>query len=128
MSLLANFIGLCTLLVLPSSQWSLYVMMVAFLVLGLASSGRASIGYCYFVELAPKRYADMMGTWWNIAEAFVYILLTIYFAYISKNWFWTIAFGTFLSAVTLVTIFLFVPESPKWLFDKKRYVECQDVL
>jgi len=127
-SLAGNLFVFITLLILPSNSKYLYLMLVLFLIDGLASAGRTSVGYCYFVELSPAKYADYLGTGWNISEGFVYIVLTIYFRYISKNWFWTIAFGTFLQAFTLFNLYLFVPESPKWLYDQKRYLECQKTL
>jgi len=54
--------------------------------------------------------------------------LTIYFCYVGKNWVWTVAFGAALQAISLANLYLFVPESPQWLYDKHRYSECQAVL
>jgi len=66
----------------------------------------------------------MLGTIWNMAEGVILIYLTIYFRYISKNWYpveiFSVAYGVVL---TLILIFL-IPESPKWLYDNKKYERC----
>lgn len=62
-----------------------------------------------------------------MSESFIYIYLTIYFKYVSKEWFWTVAFGAFVNFLGLVFL-IFLPESPRYLFYKKRYAECEEVL
>lgn len=112
-------------LVLPSN---LYILQVAsLLVLGVSTSGRTSIGFCYFCEFSPTNYHNLLGTLWSVSEAMVFIYLTIYYKYISKDWFWTVAFGLSLNIVGLVFL-LFLPESPRYLFYKKRFKECEEVL
>jgi MFS family permease len=127
-SLLFNFLSLTTMLVLPATHSSLYILLGAFFVLGLSSAGRVSVGYCYFLEFQPKKLADTLGTTFNIIEGAIYILLTIWYAYISKNWFWTVALGASIALITLFNAFFFLPESPKWLYDKKEFEKSQEIL
>lgn len=60
-----------------------------------------------------------MGTVWNMNEGMVYIYLTIYYRYISKNWIPTLIFAISLQSLTILLIVLWVPESPRWLYNTK---------
>ena len=42
----------------------------------------------------------------------------------SKNWHWMIVYVASLSFVLFFVHLLFMPESPKWLYEKQRYREC----
>ena len=95
--------------------------------MGISTSGRTSVGFCYFCELAPTKYHNMLGTLWSMSECMIYIYLTIYYKYVSKDWFWTVAFGLCLNVLGLVFL-VFLPESPRYLFYKKRFKECEEVL
>jgi MFS family permease len=127
-SLLCTFLSLLTMLVLPANPSSVYFLLAAFLLMGLSSAGRLSVGYCYFLEFSPKKLSDTLGTVFNITEAVVYLLLTVWFGYVSKNWFWTTAFGVIISAITLINAFFFIPESPEWLFHKQEQEKCHQIL
>ena len=52
-------------------------------------------------------------------EGMVYIYLTIYYRYISKNWIPTLIFAISLQSLTILLIVLWVPESPRWLYNTK---------
>jgi hypothetical protein len=54
-------------------------------------------------------------------EAVVYILLTIYFRYISKNWIWSVFIGLILNLICTGLTIALIPESSMWLYDKKHY-------
>jgi hypothetical protein len=69
----------------------------------------------------------MMVTVWNCWEGSVFIYLTIYYYYISKNWVWTQWVGAGFNVVACILL-LWLPESPKYLYSEKRYKECIDVL
>lgn len=121
----ACFLILCGLPAHKSS--SITFMLISFFIQGLASGGRTSIGYCYFVEIAPSKYADYLGTAWNVSEGIIYTWLTIYYMTISKNTLNIIIFATALQFITLGLILAFVPESPTWLYKQNRVKECQRV-
>ena len=116
-SIFTSWVVLAVLLILPSGYNWIYFIIFLFLITGLQSSGRTSIGYCYFMEIAPERYGSYLGTGWNMSEGMVYIYLTIYFRWISKDWWYTIAFGLVLQTITIVFLIVYSRESPKWLYD-----------
>jgi len=80
------------------------------------------------IEMAPKSYHSIMGSIWNLCEGFVFIILTVYFRYISKDWRWSLVIGLCEFAIGYSILLFILPESPKWLYEKKRYKECQKAL
>ena len=124
-----NLFIFVALLILPKdSETSMYLTIVLMLFAGLISGGRMTVGYCYMVEMAPEKYAGMMGTAWDISESLVYIILTTYYRYINKNWHYIIAFATLLNLIAIIIIVCFIPESPKWLYDQGKYSQCYNAL
>lgn len=105
-----------------------YAIIFIFFVEGLQTAARAAIGYCLFCELSPKEYHSMMGTIWQCSEGLVYIYISLYYKYVSKDWYNITALATALNGLGVLLAITFLPESPKWLFDQKRYGECQQVL
>ena len=69
-----------------------------------------------------------MGSFWNVCEGLIYIWLTLYYRYISKEWKWTVAMAALEAFISLVIVIFILPESPKWLYKEKRYEECQKAL
>ena len=118
-SMTLQLLLLIKILIMPAHKMlSVYTIYVCMFVNGLSSFGRASTGYNYFSEFVPKDSQSTIGTIWIVMDALVYIFLTIYFRYISKNWIWSVFVGLILNLVcTLLTIIL-IPESSMWLYEK----------
>jgi len=100
------------------------MLLFLFFVQGFQSGGRNPIGFCYFIELSPQKYANYLGTGWSTINGSIFVGLTLFFRYIDKNWEWTIVFAAVNQAIALVNCYAFVPESPSWLYSKHRYTEC----
>ena len=96
-TLCITFSSMVTIVLLPglNIKW-FYVLIAVFFINGVSNGGRSTSGYCLMVEIAPLKYQNFMGTVWNMSEGMVYIYLTIYYRYISKNWVWTLVFGASL--------------------------------
>ena len=56
------------------------------------------------------------------------IWATCYFKFFSHDSFYWESFALLESIVTLTLISMFVPESPKFLYEKGLYSECRNVL
>jgi hypothetical protein len=56
--------------------------------LGMASVGRASVGYLYTLELVPKAQQTAVGTMLQVMNTAVTLASCTYFSYISKQWLW----------------------------------------
>ena len=50
------------------------------------------------------------------------------FWFIAKNWLVTAAIGLFLVSVSFIFVWAFIPESPKWLYVKKRFSDLRAVM
>jgi Na+/melibiose symporter-like transporter len=103
-------------------------MIFTFFVNGVSSAVRVSIGYCYFSEFAPKAKSDLMGTLWCVSDGSIYIWLTLYYRFISKDWKWTVAVAFVFELISFLGTWAILPESPQWLYSQKRYRECQKSL
>lgn len=88
---LAAFIAM--LLIIGHDEKYMYTYIVLMFIIGLQQGGRYTIGYCYMMEMAPANYHGMMGTMWGISETFVYMVDTLYFRYVSKQWRYVIIFA-----------------------------------
>lgn len=100
----------------PDKKNMIFIIIFGFFVMGVNSSGRASVGYCYMMEITPSRYRDSIGSTWLIMEAFINIWTILYYLYINKDWRFAILFGALLALISFINILIFVPESPKWLY------------
>ena len=133
-----NILVFSTILLLPSginpattkadqdsNQKYMIVLIVLWFISGSQTAGRMAIGYNYFVEFAPVGAHDYMGTIWNISEGAIYIYITIYYRYVSKEWKPVFIFALILNLIVWSMVVFILPESPKWLFNKKKYNQCQ---
>ena len=116
-----NLVCAVTMLVLPSSDYNTSPGLVHFMisiqfVLGFLSAGRVSIGFSYFVELAPKENMALMSSVWNVMEGAIYMWCTIFYRWINKNWHYTIGLSAVQNFIVIVIIYKYLPESPKWFY------------
>mmetsp|Transcript_16487 Transcript_16487/g.27995 ORF Transcript_16487/g.27995 Transcript_16487/m.27995 type:complete len:250 (+) Transcript_16487:334-1083(+) len=112
---------------LPGGTEKQIIPLIALLlILGISNTGRVGTGFAYMCEIAPKEAGNMIGGVWNSLEGSIYIFSTLYFMK-NKNWLYPQAMGNILFFLTIGPV-LYVPESPKWLFKNKRYIECYESL
>ena len=97
------------------------------LILGIFSNGRVNAGYNLLMEFMPTQYQTLVSTLWLIGEACINLNATIIVWFITKDTDLLLFIGLFFSVIsTLLQVLL--PESPKWLYSKKRYLETYHVL
>lgn len=73
-----------------------YVVCATYFSSGFSTGGRTSTGYVFMTELLPEDWKNLSGTLWGIFEGSVYIYLTLYYRFFSKNWEPTFVFGALL--------------------------------
>ena len=73
-----------------------------------------TVGFIYLLELAPRSYHARIATTQNILATFTVVFCAIYFAFVSKDWFYYVLAGLLMQLVQLSTIW-FLPESPRQL-------------
>ena len=69
-----------------------------------------------------------MGTFWNCVEGSESIILPLYYWVVSREWKYPIATACVIQGVLLIVGYFYLEESPKWLYENKRYQECYQVL
>ena len=122
---LASYI---VILSLPYKQWSVYTIIGVFAIGGFNSAARMMVGYCFLMEFAPKSHASWMSTLWNIHDCVTVVFTILFYRYWNKDWHYTLYWCSFIQIVSIFNIITFIPESPKWLYDKKKYGELYEVM
>lgn len=108
-----------------SSKWVLYCL--TFLS-GIFATARFTTGYNYATELWPSQHLSTAGTMVHFFEGLVIISVSTFYMTVSKNWQPVMLFGAGTGFIFMMINLLVFPESPKWLYSRKRYGECSDAL
>lgn len=127
-----NLVVLIGFLCLPRSDDGFssstqYFMYALFFVLGLETPGRMLTGFVYYQEFLPERYSYIFGTFGAINNAAIFIGLTLYFKYGNNGWKWPVLLFAVLNFIVLVFSMFWLPESPKWLLSRGRYIQAYKV-
>ena len=116
---------LCYSILMFTTSW--YVMLGLMIGFGLTSTTRLTIGITYLVELYPKRLQTKILSVFFSESSLTYIICTVYFWKMGKDWFNFVAVGYTLCILSLIVSF-FVPESPRTLFALGRIEEGKKAL
>lgn len=108
-----------------SSKWALYCLTF---ISGLFATARFTTGYNYATELWPSRHLSTAGTMVHFFEGMVIISISTFYMTTSKNWQPTMLFGAATGIFFMILNLLIIPESPKWLYGKKKYSLCSDAM
>jgi len=107
------------ILIVMSENWSWTVFL--FFIFGGCCAGRYSTAFVYMTELLPKKDQDIFGSLVQCLDAGTFIIIPLYFRFISKEW---LPLQLFVIACALVSqvALLFIPESPKYLYSKGKFL------
>ena len=100
-------------ILMVTKDW--YVMLGVMLGFGMLATTRLTIGITFLVELFPKKHQTSVVSFLFTEWSLIYIMCTLFFWKLGKDWFTFVAIGYVLCLVTLFMSF-FVPESPRALF------------
>ena len=95
-------------------------MIAIWFLFGALSSVRMNIGYVYLMEMLPEKWQTPITSIWNVQEAFIYVLATLYFWKISTHWFYFVVIGLGFNIISVIGLF-FLPESPRYLVTVKKF-------
>ena len=106
---------------------SLLVMTVLFSLFGAVCSLIIQVGYVYLTEMVPTKIVAGLTSLWSIQDATIYICCVVYFAEISKHWFYYALIGYILNVISMVGLY-WLPESPRFLHKSGKESEAQEVI
>ena len=95
---------------------------------GMATSGRTTVGYVLATEYLVPKYQVLFGTLFNFMDGTTSLILTTYYAFISKHYVWAALIGCGYAIICCVGMLFFAKESPLWLLKMGRVEECQAIL
>jgi len=102
-------------------------MIIVYFFLGFIATARISIAFVYMMEFIPTNRQALVSTiLWTI-DGFTFLIMTLYFDYLSKNWFWITMPGITLSLISALGSFL-IPESLKFLLKTKQYNKSRPII
>lgn len=102
------------------------VMIFIYFCFGMICSIRIQVGYVYLMEVLPKKAQTHVTSGWNVQEAMIYVVGTIYFWKISKHWFWYCLIGYIWQAISVIFL-IWMPESPRYLISVGKLDEAKKV-
>jgi len=123
----ALLLQVVTILILINST-NLHLSMAGLFLMGVSTAGRMSVGFFFLIEQVPKDSQGKLSTSMAAFDATAMIWATIYFSYFSHNSVYWESFALLLTIVSLTFIAIFVPESPKFLYEKRMFREAREVL
>ena len=96
--------------------WQLYLLLFLG---GISETGRYYVAYVYAIEFMPKKVQDSTGLYIFMVFGVAMTYIALQFWFITKDCFvnnW-IALG--LALLSFVSVTLYMPESPRYLFSNK---------
>ena len=95
-------------------------------VIGALTITKGTLFYLYFLELLPERKRIKYHTASGIIGLAVNITTIVFFYYVSN---WLLCFPLLILASVMHSFFLCIcPESPKYLYSKRKYKECHEAI
>jgi len=102
-------------------------MSVLYLVYGLTSAIRQSAIQSLLVESIPQRWKTLVSSINSLTSGIVLILNTFYIQYISNDYRSYHKIGLAATLISMIAL-IWVPEGPKYLYNKKGFDECRKSL
>jgi hypothetical protein len=107
---------------------SLNLSAVYMVVLGLAFPGKNIVGLNYLLEFTPIAYHTKFVTSQMVVECMILYMMSKGFENVSRHWLWIHLIGIGATLFSMIISVFIIPESPKFLYLKKRYDESRKIL
>ena len=104
-----------------TKSWAV-VYVVGFL-LGAVTSLRIQVGFNYLIEFYPVKYQTAAGVAYCVADGLVYMIATLFFWKISRDWEMYWLFPLIINGISTIGVF-FMPESTRILVRQGRITEA----
>eukprot|EP00347_Sterkiella_histriomuscorum_P008079 403346452 len=117
-------LSLITFTMIIFIQINIYLTYLFLFTLGFLSTIRLNLSFIYGSEVFKEKHASLMGSASLGIDSLTMVTASIYFKYISKEWTYLYYFFLFLAIIPFL-ISLFMPESPKYLVQKRQYEQAR---
>ena len=105
----------------------LNIMLASVFIQGALTSLMCGVGWIYHMEIVPMHMRTYMGTVTANLDSATYLLATLYFWKVSKDWFYFALIGYIMNVIAAIGAW-FLPESPPYLCEKGAVEELEQSL
>lgn len=95
---------------------------------GISETGRYYVAYVYVIEFVPSRYQNNAGLYVFMVFGFVMTYIAMQFWFIIKYWQINAVWAIGLALISFVCTVAWMPESPRFLYSRKRFPEAAAVI
>ena len=123
-TLMVSCVAQLGLIITTDFNWAVFFMILC----GITFPGKNVVGLNYLLEFLPDTQREGVMFGFFINDVISYIIMAIFYQYISRNVVLPQVMGLLFSISSLSFVLLKVPESPKFLHSQNRYTECRTTL
>ncbi len=95
---------------------------------GISETGRYYVAYVYCVEMMPKRVQDKAGLYIFLVFGVAMTYIALQFWFITKDCFVNCYIALGLALASWISVALYLPESPRFLFSRKEFGKAREVI
>ena len=122
---LSNNCGLIIFGLIIFVSHNIYLTYFLYFMFGFFNNVRVSLAFIYGQEIVDphSKYSYMFSSMYNIVDAFIMIVASLYFMYISKNWY-CFEVASFLLVLGSCIASYILPETPRYLLSQGKIEEA----
>ena len=107
---------------------SVLLTQVLLFVMGLCAAGRVSVGFLYVMEVIPTASRGFISFLLGSIDCMTMIYATVYFKYLTHDSIYWELFSGCQNILMLILVLYYLPESPRWLYEKGQYQKAKETL
>ena len=107
---------------------SLNLSALYMVILGFAFPGKNIVGLNYLLEFTPMANHTKLVTAKMVCETMLLYMMSKGYETVSRHWLWIHLAGLIGTLISFIVAVFIIPESPKFLYLKKRYGESKKIL
>ena len=107
---------------------SLYMLYFLLFLGGISETGRYYVAYVYAIEFMPQKVQDSTGLYIFLVFGVAMTYIALQFWFITKNVFVNNWIALCLAVTSWISVIIYMPESPRFLFSNKQFEKAKQVL